>query len=106
MFKNNLKSALRNIGRYKTHSFINIAGLAVGIACVNFMNLATARSANRAREVGLRKVFGARRGQLIHQFYGECFILMGAALLLALATVSAQLVRAARTNPARTLKYE
>jgi len=53
------------------------------IACANFMNLTTARSANRAREVGLRKVFGARRGQLVRQFYSECLILTATAFLLA-----------------------
>ncbi|MEN6312544.1 MAG: FtsX-like permease family protein, partial [Acidobacteriota bacterium] len=54
------------------------------IACANFMNLTTARSANRAREVGLRKVFGARRGQLVWQFYSECLILTAIAFLLAI----------------------
>ena len=53
------------------------------IACVNFMNLTTARSANRAKEVGLRKVFGAHRGQLVRQFYSECLVLTAGALLLA-----------------------
>jgi len=54
------------------------------LACVNFMTLSTARSANRAREVGLRKVIGARRGQLVRQFYGECLILTVGSLILAI----------------------
>jgi len=45
------------------------------IACVNFMNLATASSARRAREVGVRKITGAGRGHLIGQFYGESLLL-------------------------------
>lgn len=44
------------------------------IACINFMNLATARSANRAREVGLRKVVGADRRRIAGQFYGESIL--------------------------------
>ena len=51
--------------------FSGIAFLILLIACVNFMNLATARSTNRAREVGLRKVSGAYRFQLIRQFFGR-----------------------------------
>jgi putative ABC transport system permease protein len=55
------------------------------IACINFMNLATARSAKRAREVGVRKVVGARRGALIGQFLGEALLLTVLALILAIS---------------------
>ncbi|MFH1070690.1 MAG: ABC transporter permease, partial [Candidatus Glassbacteria bacterium] len=57
------------------------------IACFNFMNLSTARFAGRAREVGIRKVVGARRGQLIGQFLGESVLLSFLALLVAVALV-------------------
>ncbi len=52
-------------------TFVVIAAFVLLIACINFMNLATARSANRAREVGLRKVAGAFRQTIAGQFYGE-----------------------------------
>ena len=52
-------------------SFTVIAVFIMLIACINFTNLATARSANRAKEVGMRKVLGAQRGELIRQFVGE-----------------------------------
>ena len=57
------------------------------IACINFMNMATARSAGRAREVGLRKVVGANRLQLIRQFLGESILISVFALFLAVALV-------------------
>ncbi len=44
------------------------------IACINFMNLSTARSSKRAKEIGLRKVVGAKRNNLIVQFFGESFV--------------------------------
>lgn len=53
------------------------------IACINFMNLATARSAKRAREVGVRKAVGARRQQLVVQFLGESVLLAVLAVFLA-----------------------
>ncbi|GAB2586918.1 ABC transporter permease [Spirosoma areae] len=58
------------------------------IACINFMNLATARSANRAREVGVRKVLGSERGQLIGQFMTESILTAVLAMLLALVIVA------------------
>ncbi len=67
--------------------FSIIALFVLVIACVNFMNLATARSANRAKEVGLRKIAGALRGNLIQQFFGESMIF--AVLGLALAIIIA-----------------
>src|SRR5690606_38994783 len=55
------------------------------IACVNFMNLATARATKRAREVGVRKAIGAQQRQLVFQFLGESVLLSACAILLAVA---------------------
>ncbi|MFQ5570883.1 MAG: ABC transporter permease, partial [Rhodothermales bacterium] len=57
------------------------------IACINFMNLATARSARRAKEVGMRKAVGARRTELIRQFLGESVLLAFLGLVLAVVLV-------------------
>lgn len=67
--------------------FAALAVLIIGIACINFMNLATARSQHRSREVGVRKVIGGMRQQLILQFLAESVVLaffavIGAAVLL------------------------
>ncbi len=67
--------------------FSAIAGLVLLIACINFMNLATARSAGRAKEVGMRKVLGAYRSHLNRQFLGEAMLLSFAAVLLAIGLV-------------------
>ena len=64
--------------------FSVIAVLILLIACVNFMNLSTARSANRAKEVGIRKVTGSTKGHLILQFLTESILLSLFALVLAL----------------------
>lgn len=62
--------------------FSGVALFILLIACINFMNLSTARSVQRAREVGLRKVVGSSRGQLIGQFIGESVLFSFLALLL------------------------
>jgi len=64
-----------------------IAAFILLIACINFLNLTTARSAKRAKEVGVRKVVGAVRSLLIGQFMGEALLLTGIALLLAFGLV-------------------
>lgn len=57
------------------------------IACINFMNLATARSERRAREVGIRKTIGSRRKDLIKQFLGEAILITALAFLVSLLLV-------------------
>lgn len=63
--------------------FSGIGVLILLIACINFTNLTTARSANRAREIGMRKVVGAERGQLISQFLAEAMIMAFLSLVIA-----------------------
>jgi putative ABC transport system permease protein len=67
--------------------FFIIAILILIVACINFMNLATARSARRAKEIGLRKVAGAVRGQLILQFLSESVFISFLSLLIAFGMV-------------------
>jgi putative ABC transport system permease protein len=62
-----------------------IALFILAIACINFMNLSTARSANRAKEVGVRKVMGSLRSHLVRQFLTESILLSGFSFALAIA---------------------
>ena len=64
-----------------------VAGIILLIACINYMNLATARSGNRAREIGLRKVVGARKGAIFRQFMGEALIYALIAFVVSLVLV-------------------
>ena len=66
-------------------TFALIALLILGMAVVNFTNLATARASQRAREVALRKVLGANRRQLVIQFVGESLLISTISMLIALA---------------------
>jgi len=70
------------------YTFSVIAILILMIACVNFMNLSTARSSNRAKEVGVRKVTGSTRGNLIIQFLIESVLMSYCSLLIALLLAS------------------
>ncbi|SOE22048.1 putative ABC transport system permease protein [Spirosomataceae bacterium TFI 002] len=70
-----------------TYIFSIIAIIILIIACVNFMNLSTAKSMSRAQEVGLRKSIGAHRSQLIIQFIGESILLAIMAMLFAVLIV-------------------
>ena len=67
--------------------FFIVAIFILVVACINFMNLATARSARRAKEVGLRKVVGAGRYQIIGQFLGESMLISLISFMLALGFV-------------------
>lgn len=83
-----------NLGAFKPTGDVNniiifasIAVLVLLIACINFMNLATAKSTQRAREVALRKVLGASRKQLIIQFLGESILLALIGLVIGISFV-------------------
>ena len=69
--------------------FFIVAIFIIAVACINFMNLATARSQRRAKEVGLRKVVGADRKQLIFQFLSESTVIAFFSLLIAIGIVYA-----------------
>jgi len=64
--------------------FTVLAVFILVIACINFMNLSTAKAARRFREIGIKKVVGARRGQLVWQFLAESFLLTVFAMVIAL----------------------
>lgn len=75
----------------QVYGFGAIALLTLIIACINFINLSTARSAKRAKEVGLRKVMGAQRPQLVGQFIAESVLISLIAAIIAVALIEAML---------------
>ena len=90
-----LHAAHRGLGqsgsRADLYTFSAIALLTLLIACINFMNLATARSTKRAKEVGVRKMMGAQRRQLAGQFLGESILLSLGALILGIGLTALSL---------------
>ncbi|MCP5104235.1 MAG: FtsX-like permease family protein, partial [bacterium] len=84
----NLESEIEPTGNIAyVYIFSSIALFILFLACINFMNLATARSERRAREVGMRKVMGAQRFQLTRQFFGESLFYAFVSLFLAVVLV-------------------
>ncbi len=81
----------RTVDRTFIHLLAAVAGLILAAACVNYVNLTTARATARGREVGVRKTFGAARRQLVVQFMSESCVLAAISLLLSLALVRALL---------------
>ena len=68
--------------------FIAIGAIILIIASVNFVNLSTAKSLDRAKEVGMRKISGAGRGQLVFQFLSESILINVLSVILAIIMVS------------------
>jgi putative ABC transport system permease protein len=81
-FTKGIKADSANGDKNYVYIFSAVALLILIIACFNFMNLSTARAMKRAKEVGLRKVMGAFRHQLIKQFLGETIILVSISLII------------------------
>ncbi|WP_421827403.1 ABC transporter permease [Larkinella sp.] len=85
----NFKNGQPDGGRIEyVRLFIIVAVFILVIACINFMNLATARSVKRAKEVGVRKVVGAERGSLMGQFVGESLLISFLSLFVAVLVVA------------------
>ena len=86
--RSNFENGIQTGGRIEYVWLFGIIGLFVLIlACINFMNLSTARSEKRAKEVGIRKSIGSSRGQLINQFLSESFLVVVFAFVLAIGLV-------------------
>jgi len=81
-FTEGIKADTANGNMNYVYIFSDVALLILIIACFNFMNLSTARAIKRAKEVGLRKVMGAFRHQLIKQFLGETIVMVSISLVI------------------------
>ncbi|OQP62634.1 hypothetical protein A3860_26855 [Niastella vici] len=85
---NNYENGVQTGGRIQyVQLFVIIAFCILLIACINFMNLSTAKAAERLKEIGVKKVLGVERGMLIRQFLGESVLLSFMALIIAVVLV-------------------
>jgi putative ABC transport system permease protein len=82
------------------HILLLIAVMIQAIACINFMNLSTAKASRRAKEVGVRKVIGAGRNSLVFQFLAESFLLALVGVLVAIPMLGFALPYLNRLRPA------
>lgn len=87
LYSHNQNEIKQNGSITTTRTFIVIAIFALLVACINFMNLSTARSLRRAKEIGVRKAIGAKVGQLIWQFLLESILLSLVAMFIAFMIV-------------------
>ena len=86
--RSNFENGKQAGGRIKYVWLFGIIGVFVLLlACINFMNLSTARSEKRSKEVGIRKTLGSQKGQLIYQFLSESFLVVVFAFIVALGIV-------------------
>lgn len=86
--RNNFEDGVQTGGRIKYVWLFGIIGVFVLLlACINFMNLSTARSEKRSKEVGIRKSIGSQRGQLINQFLSESFLVVVFAFFISVVIV-------------------
>lgn len=88
LYSSNLRLNIATGNITNIYIFSVMAFFILVIACINFMNLATARSGRRSKEIGMRKVIGASRGNLVRQFFGESFVLSLLAVTAAITLVS------------------
>jgi putative ABC transport system permease protein len=90
--RNNFENGKQVGGRIRYVWLFGIIGAFVLLlACINFMNLSTARSEKRSKEVGIRKTLGSQKGQLVYQFLSESFLVVVFAFVVALGIVNLSL---------------
>ena len=90
--RSNWENGMKTGGQIEMVWMFGIIGIAVLLlACINFMNLATARSEKRAKEVGIRMTIGSVRGQLVHQFLSESLLVVILAFVVAVGAVQVAL---------------